>query len=75
MIRFFWTRCDLCKCEFKKETMWKLKYSLFTRYICKECAPDYARAEFLSGTWGKDGMGKPSILHVNSKKEVGKIDG
>ena len=66
MIRWFWTRCHLCDCQFKKEPMWKFRFPkhFITRHICERCAPDYLRAEYLSHAWGEDGNLKPSFMHT-----------
>jgi ribosome-binding protein aMBF1 (putative translation factor) len=43
--RFFWTKCDICGNEFKKESIWKVGHTDHNNYICKECAPTYEDAE------------------------------
>ena len=38
---FFWTKCNVCGNEFKKENMWRIEYRNHTVDICKHCAPTY----------------------------------
>ena len=43
--KFFWTKCDICNNDFKKEFMWQIKYKDHSICVCKECAPTYKDAE------------------------------
>lgn len=67
---WFWRTCDICGHEYNHEPIWRIIYhfSGATRYICKECAPNYDVADSLAGSWGKYGSDRPKARYIPIKR-------
>lgn len=64
---FFWTKCDVCNNEFKKEDMWKIIHTDHSDYVCKECAPTYEDAKMYAQNFPDS---KPMRLPLRNTKDI-----